>query len=187
MTLKVRAEVGSLRRLHAAAAIGTALEMGCNRLGLRVAHFTIQNDHIHMLVEADGTRELSRGLQGLCIRIAKGLNRAIGRTGQVFADRYHGRALGSPTEVRNALVYVLGNHAKHAGVGTKVDCVDPLSSGAWFDGWRQLPRVPRPMLRPCAVTRPRTWLLARGWRRLGPIDLRPVGAIARVRQRRPPD
>jgi len=31
----------------------------------------------------------------------------------VWGDRYHRRDLGSPREVRNALVYVNNNHLKH--------------------------------------------------------------------------
>lgn len=139
-------------------------------------HFTIQHDHVHLLVEADDSRALSRGLQGLGIRMAKALNRALGRRGTVFADRYHARILRAPTEVRNALAYVLGNHAKHAAPGARIDNVDPLSSGPWFDGWRRQPRIPTPMFRPEVVTRPTTWLLGRGWRRLGPIDLRATRA-----------
>lgn len=171
VTLKALREVGSLRNHRAARAIGAALAAGCERLGVRVVHFTIQHDHVHLLVEAEGQRELSRGIQGLCIRMARGLNRALGRAGRVFADRFHARTLRTPTEVRNALTYVLGNHVKHAGPGTRIDNVDPLSSGAWFDGWRRRPRVPTPLFPRPVVTSARTWLLARGWRRLGAIEL----------------
>jgi hypothetical protein len=34
--------------------------------------------------------------------------------GPVFHDRYHAHVLRSPAEVRNALRYVIGNHASHA-------------------------------------------------------------------------
>jgi hypothetical protein len=37
----------------------------------------------------------------------------LGRTGKVFADRYHMRILKTPTEVKNALRYVLDNRWKH--------------------------------------------------------------------------
>jgi hypothetical protein len=48
------------------------------------------------------------------IRIARGLNAMMGRTGPVFEDRYHAHVLRTPAEVRNALRYVLGNYSSHA-------------------------------------------------------------------------
>src|SRR5439155_14173177 len=47
------------------------------------------------------------------IRLARAINRAFGRRGKVFADRYHEHILKSPTEVRHAVEYVLHNRAKH--------------------------------------------------------------------------
>jgi hypothetical protein len=44
------------------------------------------------VVEASNRRALARAIQGLSIRVAKGLNRMMGRTGRVFDDRYHARS-----------------------------------------------------------------------------------------------
>src|SRR5579862_6065251 len=107
---------------------------------LRVVHFTVQTNHLHMLVEADGTFALSRGMQGLGIRLAKSINRRIGRAGRVWSDRYHCRALRTPREVRNGLIYVLLNGRKHHVTGRGID---PCSSGAWFVGWRHRIAAPR--------------------------------------------
>ena len=43
----------------------------------------------------------ARGVQGLAVRVARALNRAMKRTGAVFRDRYHSRVLGTPRQVRN--------------------------------------------------------------------------------------
>ena len=133
--------------------------------GFRVLHFSVQADHVHLLVEADRPSRLSSGVRGLAIRMAKAINRAISGRGAVWADRFHARALTTPREVRHALVYVLQNWKKHepAAVG-----IDPRSSGAWFVGWRDV--------RPCVrgrspVAAPRTWLLRTGWWRRGRIGL----------------
>src|SRR5207247_1292169 len=104
--------------------------------GLRIVHFAIQSNHVHLLVEARDARSLSRGMQGLLVRIARNSNRAWKRKGSVFADRYHSRALRTPREVRNALVYVLQNSRKH---GCHIAGVDPFTSGRDFDGWKKQP------------------------------------------------
>jgi REP element-mobilizing transposase RayT len=113
ITLRVRRDVGTLRTDECFAEIQHAFLMGHNRFGMRMVEFSVQPDHIHLVVEADGKKSLTRGIQGLAIRLARAINRALGRRGKVFADRYHGHILKTPTEVRNAVVYVRQNHAKH--------------------------------------------------------------------------
>ena len=98
---------------------------------------------------------LRSGVSGLVISFAKRLNRILGRKGKVWGDRWHGRELASPREVRNALVYVFRNVAKH---GTRIvgdDALDPLSSAPRFTRWSApltlaLPQRRRPMARPLA-------------------------------------
>ncbi|MCY3623446.1 MAG: hypothetical protein OXH68_17275, partial [Gammaproteobacteria bacterium] len=80
-------------------------------------------------------------------------------------------------EVRNALAYVLLNARKHYRQrrGRKPPVVlDGASSGLWFDGWkgRSPPRLGKyaDALRRCEVAAARTWLLEKGWRRIGLVD-----------------
>ncbi len=145
---------------------GTAAQ---RRRTFRVVHFSLQPDHVHLIVEATSKASLGRGLQSLVSRLARRVNGKLRRRGKVFADRYFGRALPTPSEVRNAVVYVLTNAAKHAepipDPGTEpVDGLDPCSSGFWFTGWR---RPPPPQLRAAPVAAPTTWLLREGWTRHG--------------------
>jgi putative transposase len=146
---------------------------------LRVAHFSVQRDHLHLIVEGAGTKPLARGMQALSSGIALAVNRAVGRRGSLWGDRYHRHDLTTPRMVRNSIVYVLQNFRKH----TPEDAIDTLheldsrSSAAWFDGWdpRAGPLI-RALRRRCGekVTavpiRPaQSWLGAHGWRRLGLI------------------
>jgi hypothetical protein len=64
------------------------------------------------------------------------VNELLGRQGRVWADRWFGRELTSPRQVRNALVYVLANFHKHARLAPPHG-IDPFSSGASFDGFRE--------------------------------------------------
>lgn len=127
----------------------------------RVIHWSVQTDHVHLLVEADERAELIRGMPGLAVRYARAVNRAAGRRGSVWGERYHAHARGTPTEVRRGIVYVLLNHRKHLKAAPSID---PRSSGAWFDGWRT---APPPRTDAAPVARPTTWLAREGWRRAG--------------------
>lgn len=138
-----------------------------SRAEFRVLHFSVQRDHVHLLVEAQDVLALSSGARGLSIRLARAINGAMGRSGQVWGDRYHTRALKTPRETRNAIVYVLMNFRKHAPQDRRA--FDPCSSAAWFDGFRSPP--PRAAESP-PIWRPRTWLASAGWRRHGLVDSR---------------
>jgi len=176
VTLKLALGLPSLRRLQTRACLLAAFEASNARGLVRIVEYSIQSNHLHFLVEAEGRDALARGLQGLAIRIARGLNRGWGRKGRVFADRYHARALASPREVRNALVYVLQN-ARHHGVRSR--SIDPYSSGEDFDGWRDVlqddERARRRRMENTAgrtpAVLPETWLLRTGWRRHGRIGI----------------
>jgi REP element-mobilizing transposase RayT len=164
VTLRASAGVPSLRYDRIFTTIRNTLA-GASTRRFRIFEFSVQADHLHLLVEADEPMRFARGIQGLAIRIAKAVNRALGRRGRLWGDRYHARLLRTPREVRNALVYVLANVKKHIP-GTKG--MDPRSSARWFDGWKR--PIARPE-RPPPVARARTWLARAGWRRHGLIDV----------------
>jgi REP element-mobilizing transposase RayT len=110
VTLKVRPGLASLRGHRLGAAIGRLFRKHVGRReDFRVTRFSVQSNHLHLLVEAESTQALSRGLQGLVSSLGHTINRRRGRRGRVFPDRYHAHELTSPTEVRRALVYVLTN------------------------------------------------------------------------------
>ena len=146
----------------------------------RIAHFSVQRDHVHLMVEAEDRRALSSGIRSVAIRIARYVNDLLSRRGPLWAERWHGRALKSPREVRNALLYVVANFRKHArnalGPG-----LDPFSSAAHFDGFREWSPVsgrPPPFAvhaalgpKGDAVGSSRTWLGSVGWRRHGLLGI----------------
>ena len=135
-----------------------------HKSSFRVIHFSIQSNHLHLIVEANDTLSLSRGMQALSIRMVHAVHRALGTGGRVFSDRYHAHELQTPRETRNALLYVLQNWAKHGKGGD----YDPASSARWFDGWSvPPPQRPEAQEEPPIVARPRTWLVTVGWRRHG--------------------
>ncbi len=112
VTLRRGAGAPSLRSARVFPALRGALA-AASHSGFRVIHFSVQIDHVHLVVEADVPLRLSRGVQGLAIRCARAVNRCAGRRGAVWSDRFHARALTSPREVRHGMVYVLLNYRKH--------------------------------------------------------------------------
>ena len=125
-----------------------AFRAGKEREGFALVQYSVQGDHLHLLVEAEDKRALARGLQGLAIRIARGLNRRWRRRGgSVFAERYFARAVRKAREIRRALAYVLNNGRKH-GVWSSPSRPDPYSSGPWYSGWIAGHEVPRPRRAP---------------------------------------
>lgn len=169
--MRARAELPSLRAAGIFPRVRAAIAAG-SRGGFRVVHFSVQRDHLHLMCEGQDKRMVARGLIGLAVRIARAVNRALERSGRVWGDRLHHRALSSPQEVRRGLVYVLMNFRKH--LPSAAAGLDPCSSAAWFDGFqggaRQHDAGDPPL--PPPVARPRTWLAATGWRRHGLIDWR---------------
>src|SRR3954454_8743818 len=106
------------------------------RPDFRVVEYSIQDDHLHLIVEADDNDALARGMMSLSVRANRLFNAALGRgRGKVWGDRYHRRDLTSARQVRNAIVYCLANYKKHQGIPSGAMRIDPCSSARWFQGW----------------------------------------------------
>jgi REP element-mobilizing transposase RayT len=116
VTWRMEKGVWNLRTRRCFSALARAFWGGANRFGFRLVHYSVQGNHVHLLVEARDERALSRGMNGLGVRVAKGLNRVMGRHGKVLGDRYRSHILRTPTEARRARSYLLQNARKHYGV-----------------------------------------------------------------------
>lgn len=155
VTIRARPHVFNLRAGRCWRVIRAALGAARERFGMRVCHFSVMGNHLHLLVEAQDRRALGRGMKGLGVRVAKALNRVMSASqgrrvrGAVLADRYHARPLRTPTEVARARNYVLTNAEKHELIrrGAEDPCSSLSPAGA------------------SATVLPRTWLLAVGWQR----------------------
>jgi putative transposase len=147
VTLRVANDIPSLRASRRFRVVRECFLRAKARKGMRLVEFTVLGNHLHLIVEADDSRELSRGMQGLCVRLARALNDALKRTGRVFADHFHVAFLKSPTRLVNAIRYVLDNAGHHFGTRG----IDVCSSEA--PGAEEV------------LTPPSGWLLCAGWAR----------------------
>jgi len=174
MTLRATRRAPYLRAERPFLALRAAIAKA-SREDFRVIHFSVQSDHVHLVVEASDKRSLSSGARGLAVRLARRLNRAVRRRGALWGDRWNGRDLKTPREVRNALVYVLANFKKH-GVGARGP-IDTCSSAPWFDGFADIDAARLEALRVRMgvgppVRQALTWLANAGWRRRGLVSVR---------------
>jgi hypothetical protein len=175
VTVRVRSDVPSLRRPRFVRRCRALLSQVCARNGFRIVHYSIQRDHVHLLIEGASHVALANGMKSFGARLGKLVNRLCARTGPVLAGRYHARPIGTPLEARRALAYVLLNARRHWMKPHRTPPpirFDAASSARWFDGW--VPRQAPPSTNVCEVAPARTWLLRVGWRRHGLVTLTEV-------------
>ena len=180
VTMRAEKSLGQLRRRKIYQAIRKAMMQAFAKAKIRIVHLSIQRDHLHAIVEANGRSDLARGIQGFQVSAARHINRACGREGRVFADRYHADQLRKPKMVRNAIAYVLNNWRKHGEDRGSIMSIDPYASAVNFAQWKVNPRVV-PLDEPLTVSLPTFWLLTVGWTRHGLIDPDEVPARSRLR------
>jgi REP element-mobilizing transposase RayT len=82
--------------------------LNSRKQGLKIVHFSLQSNHIHLIVEADNNQILESGMRSLTVTFAKGLSK-----GKVQIERYHLHVLKCLQETKNAVIYVLFNRQKH--------------------------------------------------------------------------
>lgn len=98
--------------------------MNARSHGLRIIHFSLQHNHIHLIVESESNLVLTKGMRSLTVTFAKGL-----RAGRVQVERYHLHVLRTIREAKNATQYVLFNQQKHEkGTYSKIDEYSSLLS-----------------------------------------------------------
>jgi REP element-mobilizing transposase RayT len=175
VVVRVRRDVPYLRSQRIFAVL-RAMFARASEKGLRLLHFSVQANHLHLIVEATDGATLGRGMQRLLSRIALAINAIARRRGKVFRDRYFRQDLKSPTQVRNALVYVMFNVQKHDTTRDWTGGLDTYSSSVWFRDWApDSAPTPSGLLTagPPIVAEPRSWLARTGWRVRGggPIRL----------------
>lgn len=127
------------------------------RQGLRILHFSLESNHVHLILEAHNNGILSRGMRSLTITFAKGVNR-----GRIQPERYHLHVLKSLRETKTAINYVLLNHQKHRNL--KKAYINPYSSLGVVQDLRQLARetkftiIWRKLKEVTSLDRPQSWV-----------------------------
>jgi putative transposase len=144
----------------------------------RVLHFSIQGNHLHLVVEADsengrgGYQPLRSGISGLEIAFARRLNMLLKRKGKVWDDRYHRHDLTSPREVSHGFGYLFNNYTHH-GERSYGDGVLDFHCSAWlFEGWSG-PHVIFGEIDWWPICPAKTWLASEGYLTHGRLTIKP--------------
>ena len=185
ITLRVIQQLEALRTRDAYTALRRAMVCVYRRRDCRIVGVSIEQSHVHLLVEAHDKTALARGMQALQISAAKHLNAMFStwrglarrRRGQVFVDRYNEEVITNRRQARHAWSYVLNNWRKHGEdrvPALRGFAIDPFSSASSFDGWVAPVHGWPPAYEALPVHAPRSWLLGIGWRMYGLIDPREV-------------
>ncbi len=174
ITVRLSEGVTSLRSQKAFRVFRNAVKASQVR-GLRILQFAVLGNHFHLLAEADNSQDLTSSMKSLNIRLALGLKKLATAKGPVVKDRFDLKILKTPTQVRNALVYILANASKHFKRGKVFDW---FSSYAIFSetlvlksvrcdlSWEK-PEIPTHVCKAIAemVSHPRSWLATKGWKK----------------------
>ena len=121
MTIRVRNDMPSLRCVRLVRELERSFREPCERGRFRLVHYSIQSNHVHMIVEAASSLDLAAGMKSIGARLARAVNRVLRRRGPVLADRYHAHVLRTPRDLLRAAWWLCDLGARpsrlvHAGV-----------------------------------------------------------------------
>lgn len=120
LTIKVRENKADIKNKRLLRALHHAI-MRARLKGLRIIHYTLEFNHVHLLVEASNNEVLHKGMQALGISFSKAINKVKSLKGTVYKHRYHFRKIGSRREYKIVLNYIVGNGIKHKRTKALID------------------------------------------------------------------
>lgn len=137
---------------------------------LHVIHFSLESNHLHLIVECANNKALADGMKSLAGSFGRAIRKCCGGRGAVFKGRFHLQVFKSPTQMKNGLAYVLLNQSKHEKL---IPYNDRYSSAEYFGEWKKLlgreigpllPHKPKFRKLPAYLSTPQSWLAREGWR-----------------------
>lgn len=84
--------------------------------GIFILQYSIQSNHIHLIIEAESNSHLETGMRSLTSTMVKLIQSLKHITGPIQIERYHLHVLKTPAETLNAFNYVIYNEHHHTGL-----------------------------------------------------------------------
>lgn len=125
LTIKVRSNKADIQSKKILKALHHAI-MRARFKKLKVIHYTLEYNHIHLLVECNDNRILQQGMQALGISLSKAINKIKRLKGGVYKHRYHFRQISNPRQLKNVLHYIFHNGIKHRRASSLLDPYNSL-------------------------------------------------------------
>jgi REP element-mobilizing transposase RayT len=179
VTVKLREHLPPLRRRDAYAALRAAFAAGCDRNGFRLIHYAVLEDHLHFVVEATGRSTLSRGVQGLLIRVSRTLTGCGNASDESSPIATTTTSCGPPARCGMRCATCSGTaRSTRPKVAPspfpRRSTPTPRRRGSTASARRSWCDSLEAVVRP--VTDAHTWLLTIGWRRHGLLSVTEVPA-----------
>ena len=125
LTIKVRSNKADIKSKKILKALHHAIKRARLKK-LRVIHYTLEFNHLHLLIECESHKTLHQGMQAFGISLSKAINRIKKLKGTVYKHRYHLKKLATRRELKNALHYIFNNGKKHKRTNSILDPYNSL-------------------------------------------------------------
>jgi REP element-mobilizing transposase RayT len=112
LTIKIKRIKADLKNKSILIVLKRAI-YNARKKGLRVIHFSLEFDHVHLLIEAPDNFILGKGMQSLGVTLVRGINKLGQTSGEVYKHRYHFRKINSTRELKVVMNYIFHNGVKH--------------------------------------------------------------------------
>jgi REP element-mobilizing transposase RayT len=129
LTIKVRENKADIQNKRILKALHYAIKRARLK-GLKIVHYTLEYNHVHLLVESVDNKILHKGMQAFGITIAKSINKIKSTKGAVYKNRYHLRVINSAKQLKNVLHYIFSNGVKHKRTHSKIDLFNSMIAEA---------------------------------------------------------
>lgn len=124
LTIKIKKIKADIKNKSILSILKRAI-LNARKKGLRVLHYSLEYDHVHLLIEAENNTILGKGMQAFGVTLSKAINRVRKLKGGVYKHRYHFRQISSARELKNVMNYIFSNGMKHK---TAMSIVSPFNS-----------------------------------------------------------
>ena len=124
LTVKIKKNKAEIKNKSVLAILKRAI-VNARKQGLKVIHYSLEYDHVHLLIEADNNLILGKGMKAFGVTFAKAINRLKKLKGEVYKHRYHFRRISSSKELKNVMNYIFTNGLKHK---TANSIISPFNS-----------------------------------------------------------
>ncbi len=177
ITLRLREGLPNLRSRKGAQIVKHAI-LGAQARGLRIIHFCLLSNHLHLIAEVQNSKVFYNSMKSFSIRFSIHLRRwasskrvrELDHQGLgIFRGRYDVQIIKTPQQMKHVIKYVLLNSAKHF---KKAPYIDLFSSGVLFNSWKRLIGFELPVPNQMKtlkdrlrefVSPPGLWLTEAGW------------------------